>query len=230
MLNMMIYMAQFTSILAVVYYLIPNIVLRRKRNVPNAQGVILTFDDGPDPAATEEVLDILAKNGINACFFVLGHKAKFSKELVTRIVREGHGIGLHGYTHRHPLSLTPARQWQELEEAYNTLSDLGLSPCYYRAPHGFYTLSIWLFCISKGLQIVHWTSLTEDWKDGNTKDLTERLLNLSAPGRVLVLHDGSEGKADPAALYKMPVALNTYLKEWREKGGLISPWSDYESF
>jgi len=228
MFKMILYMGQFIAIFAIMYYILPNIVLRKKLNLSDARGVLLTFDDGPSPGVTEDILNILAENNTNACFFVLGKKAEASKDLMARMVREGHSIGLHGNTHRHPMCLTPAEQWQELSEAYQTLTKLECEPRYYRAPHGFYTLSTWLFCIHKGLDIVHWTALTEDWKAGEVKDLKRRLMRLSAPGKVLVLHDGSEGKADPDALNKMPVALKSYLKDWRAQGGLLTPWSDYE--
>lgn len=225
---MILYMTQFIAVFAGVYYLLPNLILRRKTLLADAPGILLTFDDGPCQEVTEEVLDILAENDTNACFFVLGEKAKASKELMVRMAREGHSIGLHGNTHRHPLSLTPKEQWKELSEAYQILAHLGLKPRYYRAPHGFYTLSSWLFCLNNGLEIVHWTVLAEDWKIGEAKSLTQRLMNRSAPGRILVLHDGSEGKADPNANHIMPAALKAYLKNWRAQGGLLTPWSDYE--
>lgn len=60
--------------------------------------IYLTFDDGPSPV-TETVLDILDKNDIKATFFLIGCKIKYNRNMIQRIDREGHSIGLHSYTH-----------------------------------------------------------------------------------------------------------------------------------
>ncbi|MCM1176832.1 MAG: polysaccharide deacetylase family protein [Clostridium sp.] len=71
--------------------------------------VVLTFDDGPDPVSTPQILDILAENGVHAYFFVVGEKAERYPELVRRMACEGHHVGNHTYTHSSlfPLSGKP---------------------------------------------------------------------------------------------------------------------------
>lgn len=67
----------------------------------NQKVVALTFDDGPDPAFTEAILDILKQKQVEATFFVIGKNASQNPSLLRRMVTEGHEIGNHGYTHNY---------------------------------------------------------------------------------------------------------------------------------
>src|SRR5579862_2650649 len=69
------------------------------RGPRGAQGVALTFDDGPDPASTPRILQVLAKRGAKATFFVVGRKVEEHPEVVRAILEQGHAVGLHSYAH-----------------------------------------------------------------------------------------------------------------------------------
>lgn len=77
----------------------PNIGMGVHSEVGAEKEIAFTFDDGPDPCYTPELLDLLKEHGIKATFFVLGKKAKQYPELIERMHREGHQIGIHNYTH-----------------------------------------------------------------------------------------------------------------------------------
>ena len=103
-----------------------------------ARGVVLTFDDGPDPETTPKVLDALDAHGAKATFFVIGKKAEAHPELVREIVRRGHTVGMHSYAHHRLFSLkSPSYVRADLTRALAVLGGiLGERPTLFRPPIG----------------------------------------------------------------------------------------------
>lgn len=66
-----------------------------------SKNIYLTFDDGPSPIVTDKILDILKENNVKGTFFLIGNKVEENTDVVKRIYKEGHGIGLHTYTHNY---------------------------------------------------------------------------------------------------------------------------------
>ena len=91
------------------------------RSVPPAAGAVLTFDDGPDPGCTPEVLDALGEAGAKATFFVLGKHVLEHPELTRRILADGHEIALHGMSHRRHDQLSPAAAEAELSDGIGAI-------------------------------------------------------------------------------------------------------------
>ncbi len=89
---------------------------------PKPGTIALTFDDGPDPRWTPQVLDVLRRAGVHATFFVVGTQAAAHPELVRRIVAEGHQVGIHTFTHTDLGAAAPWRRSLELREAQLTLA------------------------------------------------------------------------------------------------------------
>ena len=83
-------------------------ILRKFGSEPNFAAVYLTFDDGPDPEWTPRVLDLLAEAQVRATFFVVGQSVRAAPVLVRRIAADGHEIGNHSYSHRHPWAMREA--------------------------------------------------------------------------------------------------------------------------
>lgn len=193
------------------YFVLPNWKYRKKEILPSEKPV-LTFDDGPTEV-TEEVLDILKDYSIQGYFFVLGEKALQRPKLIRRMKEEGHIVGLHAYIHRHGALILPHVLWKDLRKGYEALMKLGIEPKFYRPTHGFYTAISCLFSRMHGMKNFHWYALMRDWEKNEEGVVAKRLGKASAPGRILVLHDGCEGSADPKAYQKMPEELRNYLKE-----------------
>ena len=89
---------------AVLYSLLPAILSRMAgigvmRSLSSEQAIALTFDDGPHPVYTPQLLDLLTEFGVKATFFVVGSQAEKYPDLLQRIHREGHAVGIHGYKH-----------------------------------------------------------------------------------------------------------------------------------
>src|SRR5687767_13033078 len=94
-----------------------------------AAPVYLTFDDGPDPDWTPRILDVLAQAGVHATFFMIGLEALKHVPLVRRIAAEGHCIGNHTFSHRHPWLLSTQEACKEVEIGARALQDiLGFAP------------------------------------------------------------------------------------------------------
>lgn len=202
---------------------LPLVIGRRKLICRDHQGTLMTFDDGPSEV-TDQLLDVLRACHCQACFFLLGEEVVKRRGTLKRIQEEGHGIGLHGYSHKHPLKMTYWEQKKDLERAYQIFKQEGICPNYYRAPHGAYTWASLVFCKKHGLKIVHWTGLVGDWELEEEKTLLDRLVKLSGPGHVLVLHDGTKGKANPLSKFLVPQLVEDLYRELAASPAPLEGW------
>jgi peptidoglycan/xylan/chitin deacetylase (PgdA/CDA1 family) len=173
--------------------------------------IALTFDDGPDPAVTPRVLDLLDEMAMKASFFVIGRHARAYPELTAEIARRGHRVENH--TDTHPLlfacyTVGPLRR--EIERAQDAIeSATGRRPRLFRAPAGLRNpLLDWVLHRAR-LRLAAWTRRGFDAVDKNPAAVARRLLDGLAPGDVLLLHDGrAAGKGgNPAVLETLPRVL-----------------------
>ena len=163
--------------------------------------VALTFDDGPDPATTPRVLDLLESKGARASFFCVGRKAERHPALVEEISRRGHRVENHSFSHSNGFCmLSPGAMGRDIDRAQAVLARLtGRPPGYFRAPAGL--RSPWLDGLlrERGLTLVSWTRRGLDTITRRSEGVTARLLRDLAAGDILVLHDGGHGAAPGAA-------------------------------
>lgn len=179
----------------------------------------LTFDDGPDPIYTEQLLDLLKKFNAKATFFVVGVHAKQYPELLVRMKEEGHTIGVHNYEHKTNWFMRPKTVKKHIELTNDIIEKVtGERSIYYRPPWGIMNLFDYRN-VSK-LHIVLWSSLFGDWSEKLTADkLKKRMLKKVEPGEVLLLHDcGRTLGADVDAPRNMLIALESFLTVATEKG------------
>src|SRR5579872_1722915 len=120
--------------------------------------VALTFDDGPDAAATPEVLDLLKREGISAAFFCVGKNVAVHPEIVRRIADEGHLLGNHSYTHPWYISLLRAQGLRkEIERTQAAIeAAAGEKPRYFRPPSGMTGPNFPRALKATGLTLVGW--------------------------------------------------------------------------
>ncbi|EWY41921.1 polysaccharide deacetylase [Skermanella stibiiresistens SB22] len=173
----------------------------------------LCFDDGPDPAVTPAVLDLLDATGAKASFFCIGDRAALHPGIVRDIVRRGHGVENH--TRRHPKSFAtfgPSAIRREVGEAQRLLHDLtGRPPRFFKAPAGLRNPLLEPVLAEMGLRLTTWTRRGYDtvWRD--PARVTRRLTRGLAAGDLLMLHDGSAARAASGravALEVLPVLLD----------------------
>jgi len=159
--------------------------------------IALTIDDGPDPAVTPQVLDLLDTHGAKATFFCIGTQAALHPALVSAIVERGHHIENHSQHHRHHFSLLGYRGFiREISAAQNTLSRLtGRMPRFFRAPAGLRNPCLEPALARLGLQLVTWTRRGFDTRSTDPQQVLARLTDGLAAGDILLLHDGHAARS-----------------------------------
>lgn len=173
--------------------LVPRRLLVRDLGADHRNCVLLTFDDGPDPDITPQVLQRLADFGVRALFFLVGRRVVAAPQLVREIVQAGHILGNHTYEHaiESPPSLLAYRD--DLRRCQDLLSELGgKPPHYFRPPGGHLSFTSLLAPLPLGLQTVTWRSGGGDWNCRNSEDAARvgaRLKHEIRPGHVVLLHD-----------------------------------------
>ncbi|MGG4551772.1 polysaccharide deacetylase family protein [Paenibacillus humicus] len=179
----------------------------------------LTFDDGPDPVYTSQLLDLLKKYGAKATFFVVGSNAEKYPHLIKRMHEEGHLIGIHNYVHKTNWLMGPAAVKKQIQRTNKIIHDIiGSNTHYYRPPWGI--VNLFDFARRNETQIVLWSSMFGDWRQRLGADrLTERMLKKLRGGEVFLLHDcGNTLGANAQAPMEMLKALERVLQVAEKQG------------
>ena len=174
--------------------------------------VALTLDDGPDPAVTPAVLDLLQAHGARATFFCIAEQAAAHPALVRDIVARGHSVQNHSFRHRHNFSLLGPRGFAaELQQAQQALAALsGSTPRYFRAPAGLRNPFLQPVLARLGLQLTSWTRRGFDTRVADAQRVLTRLISGLAAGDILLLHDGHGARGadgQPVVLQVLPALL-----------------------
>jgi peptidoglycan/xylan/chitin deacetylase (PgdA/CDA1 family) len=163
--------------------------------------VALTFDDGPWPHTTQQMLTILAQRQAPATFFVVGRQVERYPELVRREVAAGMAIGSHSYRHPQPFDRLPvARIRDEITRGRRTLVPLGIHPVGFRPPGGAASPAVTAAAQEFGDRTVLWSIDPADWQPGVTANqLVQRVLAAARPGAIVLLHDGGGNRSATVA-------------------------------
>jgi peptidoglycan/xylan/chitin deacetylase (PgdA/CDA1 family) len=155
--------------------------------------VLLTFDDGPHPTHTADVLDRLERSGVRAAFFLLGNRVAACPELVRRMRNDGHRVGNHTFSHPRPTWFGFRSAHRELAECQRSVTEAaGEPPAQFRPPMGRWTLPLRLAAARHRLKPLGWTLDSGDWRvrgDADADRCGEELLTAVRPGDVVLLHD-----------------------------------------
>jgi peptidoglycan-N-acetylglucosamine deacetylase len=159
----------------------------------------LTYDDGPNDACTEQILEILARHDVRATFFVIGRFARERVALIRRMRAAGHVIGNHTWTHPVLLFRSPERAREELSATSKALEDaLGERVRYFRPPHGARRPDVLRAARELGMVPVLWNAMGYDWKPTTAETVLGNLdkgiqrNRLRGVGSNLLLHDGGQ--------------------------------------
>ena len=207
------------------YVKLPSMFVVKKWGKPKDPKVmVLTFDDGPDPKYTPEILDILAKYKVPATFFILGIQAEQNIPLVKRIYREGHEIGNHTFTHPNMAEVSPERSRVEMEATRLLIESItGHSTILFRAPYNAdsepETLQE-LIPVADSRQRNYLTvgeSIDpEDWQAGlvkgfNADSIVNRVIKNQGNGNIILLHDA--GGPRDATVQALPRIIEYFQKK-----------------
>ena len=188
--------------------------LSRNRN--SHVQIMLTFDDGPDPIYTGQLLDLLERYEIKATFFTVGSFARSNPELIRRMSAAGHTVGIHSYTHKSAYLMSASGVRRDLDTSVSVLKRLGIHPRFYRPPWGHTTRALISSAKSRGLMPVYWNVMAQDWKRNISSDeIAMRLLKRTSDGSIVCLHDGRGKNHAPGRTIE---ALEKVLPRWIEEG------------
>lgn len=209
----------------IIYTAVPWIITRMlgmyvlRRGI-GSRNIAITFDDGPDPIYTPQILELLRYYRIKATFFVLGSKAERYPELIRKMHKEGHQIGVHNYNHISNWLLLPgAVRNNQVEKSAAIIEEIiGERPVYYRPPWGI--LNVFDLFLLRNFRIVLWSVMPMDWNSRiGTERLVQRMFRRLGEGDIILLHDsGDTYGADTDAPAHMIPALEQVIIEMTRKG------------
>ena len=158
--------------------------------------IAITFDDGPSPAWTPQLLDGLKERNVKATFFLIGENAKNNPELVKREAEEGHLIGNHTY-HHVELEKIPAEQaTKEIEDTNKEIYEItGEYPSYVRPPYGVWKKNL---DFEVTMYPVLWDIDTLDWKSQNVESVLQIVLTQAEDGAIILMHDSYRSSVNAA--------------------------------
>ena len=152
----------------------------------------LTFDDGPSPGFTDQVLEILVAARVPAAFFVIGVNVRRNPDLLRQVHAAGHAIGNHSYDHHHFGMMRGRRYWiDQLRRTDDAVAEItGQRPVLFRPPMGFKTPLIMSAMRHCGHRLVTWSVRGLDGVATSPERLCQRITARTRPGDILTLHDG----------------------------------------
>lgn len=177
-------------------------LVRVQRHVDGTTGAVaLTFDDGPDPEHTPQVLDELARLGIVATFFLVGHRARAHPQIVRRMIDEGHAVGSHSDSHPEPWSVPLPRLIREYYRGRTHVEQAARQPVpLFRPPKGYVDGKGAVAMRTVRVRPWLWTIDPGDWVPDVTPGDIMAALDPIVGGDVVLLHDAIEGPLATSAL------------------------------
>lgn len=177
--------------------------------------VAITFDDGPHPRFTPEILDLLDQYQAKATFFVIGKHVKLYPEIVKREIDSGHEIGNHTFSHINIRASSSERIWKEFQDTQEVIyKATGKKARLFRPPYGIYNNMIKNIASQAGCNVVLWSTHQDarDWSNPGVDKIVNTVLTKTRNGDIILLHDYVEGESQTVE------ALKTILPQLKEKG------------
>jgi peptidoglycan/xylan/chitin deacetylase (PgdA/CDA1 family) len=218
---------EFVGVVFFVYAILPTVLVHfwhtgvYWQGQPDSTKVALTFDDGPDPIYTPQILDILHQYNAKATFFVVGKHVKKYPDLVKRILSEGHSIGVHGYHHRFACLMDPFSSIWDIKKGAKAIREIiGDSPFLFRPAWGAFNLCSLMYILLRKEKAIMWSFFAKDWEIRATPEsIFNQVVRRIRAGSVVVFHDRStKPGAAPDGPAKTIEALPEILKDIQGKG------------
>jgi peptidoglycan/xylan/chitin deacetylase (PgdA/CDA1 family) len=152
--------------------------------------VALFFDDGPHPTLTPRMLDLLDRHGVKASFFMLGRSVERWPDTAREVVRRGHEVGNHSYSHPRLIFMSPARVRAEIERTDALLRRIGVNgPIHFSTPHGAKLIVLPYVLRQMGKIAVYSDVDPEEWKRPPAATMVAAVMDVVGPGSVIGFHD-----------------------------------------
>lgn len=190
--------------------------------------IALTFDDGPAPPYTENILNILREKKVPATFFVCGLNVERHPEIVHRIVQEGHQLGNHTFSHPSLFLRSQRRIGEEIDRAQAAIEKAsGTRPAIFRPPYGARTPGLMQVLSARSLKLVMWSAMGHDWKLSK-EGIVRSVLRALRPGAVILLHDGrGTDETSRVDRSETEAALPEIIDQARESGFVFVPLAEF---
>lgn len=186
-------------------------IYRKKEN--DHMKIALTFDDGPHPRYTPQILDILDEYNIKATFFVVGVNAENYPSAVEAIINRGHEIGNHTYSHPHVSCLNTANLTAEVEKCESAIYGLtDYKTKLFRPPEGMIDADVRSVLRNLDYKVILWDIDTRDWAHTPPCDIAANIINNISSGDIILMHDYIAHNSPT------PEALRLFIPELVKKG------------
>lgn len=162
----------------------------QEQEIPEPRKIALTFDDGPHPVYTEEMLEVLEEYEVPATFFLLGQNIEGHEEVVRSIAEKGHLIGNHTFHHVQITGMSREQAFEEIDKTSRLIESVtGKGTEYVRPPFG-----TWNEGLEEGLDLipVMWTIDTKDWMTENVDAIVEHVVKNAGENDIILMHDSYE--------------------------------------
>ena len=188
------------------------------RSRRGSKKLALTYDDGPNDPHTLRLLEVLAKHNVRATFFLIGRYVRQQPDIVRQLIRAGHVIGNHTFTHPLLIFKTSRRIEAELMECQRVLSDaVGLEARLFRPPFGGRRPAVMRVARKLGLEPVMWSVTGYDWNASPAEQIEHKVSSRIRGGDVVLLHDGGH-RAFGADRAQTVVATDRLLSRHKSEG------------
>ncbi|MFE2302371.1 bifunctional polysaccharide deacetylase/glycosyltransferase family 2 protein [Streptomyces sp. NPDC059445] len=191
----------------------------KTQSVPD-KTIVLTFDDGPTPTWTPEILEVLEKNDVDATFFVVGSMVSRYPDVVKKLVNQGNEVGIHTFTHVDLSYQSTARLQRELKQTQLALAGAaGVQTTLFRAPYSSEISAVdnYSWPVYKELGGLGYTSVfvdtdSDDWKKPGVSKIVRWATPKKNKGAIVLMHDAGGDRSQTVR------ALDAYIKKMKAKG------------
>jgi peptidoglycan/xylan/chitin deacetylase (PgdA/CDA1 family) len=181
----------------------------------NRKVVSLTFDDGPDDVWTPQVLDVLKRFNVKGTFMCVGRRIQQNPEVLRRIIREGHVVGNHTWSHPNLTKIPLNEVRNQIESTSNEIHRLaGVRPVLFRPPYGALNLDVIREIMSLGDKIIYWDVDSLDWAGLTARQVSINILAHVGPGSIILQHSaGGRGESLLDTVRSLPYTIQTLHRE-----------------
>ncbi|MFF5994851.1 polysaccharide deacetylase family protein [Lysinibacillus sp. KU-BSD001] len=176
---------------------------------PHGKYIALTFDDGPSPKVTPQILKTLKQHGAKATFFMLGKQVETYPQIAAQVANDGHEIANHSYSHSKLTKLTSQEMIKEMSEATKKIEmATGIEPVLFRPPYGAYNNDVVHYAKMNDYSMILWSVDSLDWKSRNPVAINDIVTNNVTNGSIVLMHDihASTAEALPELLVTLKAA------------------------
>ena len=162
------------------------------RSVGGADGrIALTFDDGPHPRYTRQILEILKREGVKATFFVIGENIGYYDEgIISEIIADGHELGNHTFNHEHTSKMNEADFYRDVRACHELIkSKYNYEMRLFRPPEGYIDEKVKAIARELDYSIIIWSIDTRDWEHVASKTIATNVERDAKSGDIILMHD-----------------------------------------